>query len=90
MSHYIIKKMPFTITIGWDAPLGYYHLIIEKDDEMIWSNLDQKIKFPMNYDEYIEVIKRITGIDLPDMIKQHLDQDKIINRGNYSETLVIE
>lgn len=84
MSRYTIETKNVNIIIGWDAPLGYYHLVIfDKAENIVWNNLDQQNAFPNNFAEYQTIIREITGIELPEDVIERLKHDKENNTGNF-------
>jgi len=86
MSRYTIETKDFDIIIGWDAPLGYYHLVIfDKAENIVWSNLDQQNAFPKNFAEYRTIIHEIVGIELPEDVIERLNRDKENDTGNFEK-----
>jgi len=89
-SRYTIETKNFIVIIGWDAPLGYYHLGIWNNmDDLIWSNLDQEAAFPKDFDEYRTIIRQIVGIELLADVIERLKYDKEHNTGNFEKTYKI-
>ncbi|MBZ9752158.1 hypothetical protein GO986_12015 [Deinococcus sp. HMF7620] len=36
----VLQQDDLTLSYGWDAPLGYYFLIVEQEGKLVYSNLD--------------------------------------------------
>lgn len=76
---------PVVVTIGWDAPLGYFHAVIERldvtDDEespFVYSNLEDTEPFPASLDVY-RVRFRELGIEIPERMYAEVESDALRN-----------
>lgn len=76
---------PVVVTIGWDAPLGYFHAVIERldvtDDEegpFVYSNLEDTEPFPASLDVY-RVRFRALGIEIPERMYAEAESDALRN-----------
>lgn len=76
---------PVVVTIGWDAPLGYFHAVIERldvtDDEespFVYSNLDDTDPFPVSLDPYRAKFRAL-GIEIPDRMFLEAASDALRN-----------
>lgn len=80
---------PVVVTIGWDAPLGYFHPVIERldvtDDEenpYVYSNLDDDEPFPASLEVYRATFRGL-GIELPERMYAEAAKDareNVVNR----------
>jgi len=79
----IIEKIKgYDITAGYDEPLGHVFLVIEKDDELIYSNLNLDNPFEIKDFSYFIDVAKSYGLDLEYMKEQiHDARDK--SKGEY-------
>lgn len=80
----VINNDPVEIQIGWDAPLQYFYLVIEKDsdgDIPFYSNIfdDERGVGELNY--FIKLLSK-WKIKLPDQLIKSLEDDRINNTMN--------
>jgi len=54
----------YDITAGYDEPLGHVFLVIEKDDELIYSNLNLKNPFAIKDFDYFIKAAKLFDLDL--------------------------
>lgn len=76
---------PVVVTIGWDAPLGYFHAVVERldvtDDEespFVYSNLDDTDPFPASLDQYRAKFRAL-GIEIPERMYVEAESDALRN-----------
>lgn len=92
---------PVVVTIGFDAPLQYYHAVVEymdatDDDESpyVYSNLDDTEPFPTDLRVYREKFAEL-GIVIPERMFTETEADargNIVNRAvaYYSDGSMVE
>jgi hypothetical protein len=76
---------PVVVTIGWDAPLGYFHAVVERldvtdDDEspFVYSNLDDTDPFPGSLAPYRARFRSL-GIEIPERMYVEAESDALRN-----------
>ncbi len=80
------------IMMGWDKPLQYFFMIIEKEsdiDEPFWSNLNQLEPYQKNLNFYLKILNEL-NIKLPPQMIEEVMEDQINNIGNKTVGHVIE
>jgi hypothetical protein len=87
----LYQGRPLVVTLGWDSPLGYFHLTLEwldiSDDDdgtsrFLYSNLDDENPFPICIDVYRERLAAL-GIAIPERMFQEALEDarrNVVNR----------
>lgn len=91
MSQHVFKTrhegFPVTVIMGWDRPLHYFFLVIERDDAgddeeaFLYSNLNEPTPFGMSLDYYQGVLARL-GIGVPRQMLVEVARDGRENVGN--------
>ncbi|PMM26314.1 hypothetical protein BCT58_08190 [Vibrio lentus] len=64
---------------GWDRPLQGFFLVIEKSDELQYSNLFENDPHPKSFDVFLIVLARF-GIPMPQRILTALYENKVANK----------
>jgi hypothetical protein len=78
---------PVRIMMGWDRPLQYYFLLIEKltsdeEERIIWSNLDHFTAFEArSLENYLSVLNGLC-IGVPEQMIAEIHADAAANCGN--------
>lgn len=84
---------PVTVVLGWDRPLRYFFMVIEKspqlidgatkveDEEFLYSNLDENDPFSRGLDYYREVLHQFQ-IDVPESMFFEVQRDCDEHVGN--------
>lgn len=76
----------FEVLTGWDRPLQYHFLTVEKpgDDYPVYCNLDDPER-PMGVMLAIQVCDKLRelGIPAPPTLLEDLLEDRNLDRGNY-------
>jgi len=68
----------YKVTAGYDEPLGHVFLVIEKDDKLIYSNLNLDNPFEIKDFGYFINVAKSYGLDLTHMKKEiHNHTNKI-------------
>ncbi len=87
------KGFPITVIVGWDRPMNYFFLVIEKpaeliddtmqveDEDFLYSNLHEIDPFGHDLDYYREVLRHF-HIDVPDSMFIEVLDDAERNIGN--------
>ena len=74
---------PWHVLTGWDRPLQYHFLVVERDGEVVWSNL--QLENPGMTPE--QVVQQIGALGLamvmPKSLYKDLREDMIQNAGNH-------
>jgi len=60
----------YDITAGYDEPLGHVFLVIEKNDELIYSNLNLDNPFEIKDFSYFVKEAKAYGLDISHMKEQ--------------------
>ncbi|CAK2159495.1 hypothetical protein [Vibrio crassostreae] len=81
MSQHSFHARGYHVLCGWDRPLQGFFLVIEKSDELQYSNLFEDDPHPKSFDVFLIVLARF-GIPVPEQILTALDEDKAANAGN--------
>lgn len=91
------RGFPVTIILGWDRPMNYFFLVIEKPDELIddtalvedddflYSNLHEIDPFGHDLDYYRDVLRHFQ-IDVPESMFIEVQHDAERNVGNRMAT----
>ena len=70
------------VTMGWDRPMqGYFMVIFDKDEDVIYSNLDHEVPHPPTPDRFICYLND-NKITIPDQMLEKLFEDGARNAGN--------
>lgn len=75
---------PVTVQIGYDRPLGHYHMVVfepGQEDDPIYSNLDQEDAFGMSLDDYRAALSDM-GIAVPESMFEQTELDAANRVGN--------
>lgn len=87
------KGFPITVILGWDRPMGYFFLMIEKppelidntmqveDEDFLYSNLHEDDPFGHDLEYYGQVLRHFQ-IDVPQSMFVQVMRDAINNTGN--------
>lgn len=87
------KGFPITVYLGWDRPMRYFFLVIEKpaelvddamqveDDDHLYSNLHERDPFGHDLDYYRQVLRHF-HIHVPESMFTEVQQDCEGNGGN--------
>lgn len=87
------KGFPVTVVLGWDRPLDYFFLTIQKpaeltddamqveDEDFLYSNLHEIDPFGHDLDYYREVLRHFQ-IVVPESMFIQVQQDLEANAGN--------
>ena len=78
MSQHIFNGGIYSIFCGWDKPLQGFFLVIEENNELRYSNLNEYESHPKSFDPFLIVLARF-GIDISDELLCKLYQDKANN-----------
>lgn len=70
------------ITMGWDRPCqGYFMVIFGRDDEIIYTNLDNERPHPPSFDRYLTYLGK-QGLEIPSQMINQLILDGLHDAGN--------
>lgn len=84
---------PITVILGWDRPMDYFFLMIQKpaeliddtamveDDDFLYSNLHERDPFGHDLDYYREVLRHFQ-IVVPESMFIQSERDQEMNTGN--------
>ncbi|SSW73803.1 hypothetical protein AVE30378_06150 [Achromobacter veterisilvae] len=76
------KGFPITVVLGWDRPMNYFFLFIEKPTELI-DDTAKVESDPFNHDlDYYRVVLCHFQIDVPESMFTEVQQDCEGNVGN--------
>ncbi|VFR23772.1 hypothetical protein ANDA3_1210 [plant metagenome] len=87
------KGFPITVVFGWDRPMGYFFLMIEKpaeliddtmqveDEDFLYSNLHEDNPFGHDLEYYGQVLHHF-HIAVPETMFVQVMRDAIRNTGN--------
>lgn len=81
------RGRPVTIVIGWDRPLQYHFMTVQRMDvtedeaEFVYSNLDEPHGFRLSLAYYQSVLEQL-GITAPASMFSQAEADKTNNAGN--------
>lgn len=75
MSQHRFNGGKYSVLCGWDKPLQGFFLVIEENDELQYSNLNEYESHPKSFDAFLIVLARF-GIDMSDELLHQLNQDK--------------
>jgi hypothetical protein len=87
------KGVPVTVILGWDRPMDYFFLMIQKsaeliedtmqveDDEFLYSNLHETDPFGHDLAYYREVLRHFQ-IVVPESMFIQVERDREMNTGN--------
>lgn len=84
MSQRLFKTGRYAVQTGWDVPLCYYYLIVERldvsdeddDNGYVFSNLRMPGRPGMGLDEVIRVLQGM-GIKFPHRLRYDLAHDRL-------------
>lgn len=75
MSQRIFQSGSYEVQTGWNEPLGRYYLVVERDDDYVFSNL--RLRDPeMDIQEILRVLEGL-GIEYPEGLGYALAMDQI-------------
>ncbi|ABI58396.1 hypothetical protein [Nitrosomonas eutropha] len=87
------KGFPITVLLGWDRPMDYYFLVVEKpaeliddtmkveSDDFLYSNLHESDPFNHGLDYYREVLRHFQ-IGVPESMFIQVQRDRESYTGN--------
>lgn len=87
------KGFPITVMLGWDRPMDYFFLVIEKpaelidntmkveSDDFLYSNLHERDPFNHDLDYYHEVLRHFR-IAVPESMFIEVQRDRESHTGN--------
>lgn len=84
----VLNNRPVQVTMGWDRPLGYFHLVIELEDpsedeeDYLYSNLEDPTGGFVKDLRYYESKLNQLGIRIPQQMFVDTSQDQCNNVGN--------
>ncbi len=86
MSQHIFTDNDLEVTAGWDRPLGYIFLFVEKpgSSKQVYNNLsdpDMGWYRPQDVHHYQSVLEKL-GIAVPEGFWAAVNDDRIANMGN--------
>lgn len=83
MSQRFFKKDGLTVMMGYDRPLNYVFCIVERGDEILYSNLDDDSAGTQQQNvEYYRPVLASLGIEVPESMYQGVMLDQRTRSGN--------
>ena len=72
-----------TVTMGYDRPLDFIHCTVEKDGDILYTNLDDPKAGceQQSVDYYRPVLKKL-GVELPETVFKEVALDQLRRVGN--------
>lgn len=86
--HTHIDGKPVVVQMGFDRPLGHFHMIVYEVGQMddpIYTNLDQQDGFDLTLDDYRAALSDL-GIVVPESMFAQTELDAQQRRGNRAVT----
>jgi hypothetical protein len=83
MSQHIYQNDDLQVRMGYDRPLDYVFCIVERGDEMLYSNLsDEKAGTEQQDIRYFKEVLDSLGITVPSKMFEEIEKDQSQRVGN--------